>query len=112
MSFLTIGRILWGSFSTGCITGFSGVEKCMENAMKITNFIGKFCALKSVMKIKLFLLCHSLLLGKFDFYYTIQGTEFANEICNFHSIFHTLLHPRKFCYAPCVWRQTDYTVTK
>ena len=37
-------------------------------------------ALESVMKLKLFLLCHSLNAEKFEFYYTFQGTEFGNGI--------------------------------
>ena len=44
---------------TGCIEGFSGAENCIENAMKITNSISIFYPLKSVMDVKLFLLCHS-----------------------------------------------------
>ena len=34
-----------GAF-TGCIEGFSRAENCIENAMKITNSITKFCILK------------------------------------------------------------------
>ena len=45
--------------NTGCIEGFSGAENCIENAMKITNSISIFYPLKSVMDVKLFLLCHS-----------------------------------------------------
>jgi len=44
--------------------------------MKTRNFITKFSALKSVITLKLFLLCHSLSAEKFEFYYTFQGTEF------------------------------------
>ena len=39
---------------TGCIEGFSRAENCIENAMKITNFITKFYILKSVIKVKVF----------------------------------------------------------
>jgi len=38
------------------------------------------------MKLKLFLLCHSLNAEKFEFYYTFQDTEFSNGIFSFHSI--------------------------
>jgi hypothetical protein len=43
---------------TACIEGFFGVEKGIENAIKSTNFISKFCTLKSIIKLKLFPLCH------------------------------------------------------
>jgi len=56
---------------TRCIEGFSGVEKYIENAIKITNSFSKFCALESGIKVELFLLCPSLFLKKFDFYYTL-----------------------------------------
>jgi len=39
---------------TGCIKGFFEAEKCMENALEITNPINKFCTLKNVMKIQVF----------------------------------------------------------
>jgi len=39
---------------TGYTEGFSGAENCKENAMKTTNSITKFSALKSVIKLKLF----------------------------------------------------------
>ena len=42
------------SIRTGCTGGFSGAENCKENAMKTRNFITKFSALKSVIKLKLF----------------------------------------------------------
>ena len=54
--------------------------------MKTKNSITKFSALGSVMKLKLFLLCHSLNAEKFEFYYTFQDTEFSNGIFSFHSI--------------------------
>ena len=47
----------------------------------------------SVMKIKLFLMCLSLFLEKFNFYYTFQGTKYANGICSFYTIFNIL-----FCF--------------
>ena len=59
---------------TGCIKGFFEVGKSVENDIKTTNPISIFCALKSVMKFKLPLLCHSLFLEKYNFYYTFQGT--------------------------------------
>jgi hypothetical protein len=39
---------------TACIEGFFDVKKGVENAIKSTNFISKFCTLKSVIKLKLF----------------------------------------------------------
>jgi len=53
--------------------------------MKTRNFITKFSALKSVIKFKLFLLCHSLSAERFEFYYTFQGTKFGNEISSFQA---------------------------
>ena len=55
---------------TGCIEEFFEVEKYVENGIKTTNSISIFCALESVMKVKLFLICLSLFLEKFNFYYT------------------------------------------
>ena len=55
----TSGTVRRDASDTGCIEGFSEAENHIENAMKITNSISIFCALKSVMKVKLFLLCHS-----------------------------------------------------
>ena len=69
--------------------------------MKTTNSISIFCALKSVMKVKLFLMCLSLFLEKFDFYYTFQGTKYANGICSFYTIFNILFCFKKPFYAPC-----------
>ena len=40
--------------NTGCIEGFLDPENCIENAMKIKNPIGKFSALKSARKVKVF----------------------------------------------------------
>ena len=59
-----------GTDNTACIEEFFEAEKGIENAIKSTNFISKFCTLKSVMKLKLFLLCYSLFLDKFEFNYT------------------------------------------
>ena len=39
---------------------------------------------------------------KFNFHHTFQGTEYANGICNFHSIFYMIFCFRKPFYAPCV----------
>jgi hypothetical protein len=86
---------------TACIEGFFDVKKGVENAIKSTNFISKFCTLKSVIKLKLFLLCHSLFLEKFEFNYTFQGAKFANKICTFYSIFYTLFYIKKSFYAGC-----------
>jgi len=86
---------------TGCTEGFSGAENCKENAMKTRNSITKFSTLESVMKLKLFLLCHSLNTEKFEFHYTFQGTEFGNGISSFHCIFFTVFCPRKPFCAPC-----------
>ena len=38
---------------------------------------------------------------KFNFHHTFQGTEYANGICNFHSIFYMIFCFRKPFYAPC-----------
>ena len=67
--------------------------------MKTTNPIGKFYVLKTVIKLKLFLLCHSLFLEIFEFLSSIQGIEFANGICSFHYIFYIVFYPRKLFYA-------------
>jgi len=91
------------AFLTGCIKEFSEVENYIENVMKTTNPIGKFYALKSVIKVKVFLLCHSLFLEIFDFHYPFQGIESANGICSFHYIFYIVFYPRKFFYAPCAY---------
>ena len=88
---------------TACIEGFCDVKKGVGNAIKSTNFISKFCTLKSVIKLKHFLLCHSLFLEKFEFDYTFQGAKFANKICTFYSIFYTLFYITKFFYAGCVY---------
>ena len=88
---------------TGCTKGFFKVEKYVENGMKTTNSISIFCALKSVMKVKLFLMCLSLFLEKFNFHYTFQGKEYANGICSFYTIFNILFCFKKPFYAPCVW---------
>ena len=66
----TKARTRAGVSNTACVEGFFEVEKGIENAIKSTNFNSKFCTLKSVMKLKLFLLCHSLPLDKFEFNYT------------------------------------------
>jgi hypothetical protein len=55
---------------TACLEGFFEAEKGMENVIKSTKFISKICALKRVIRLKLFLLCHSLFLEKFEFNYT------------------------------------------
>jgi hypothetical protein len=96
---------------TACIEGFFDVKKGIENAMKSTNFMSKFCTLKNVIKLKLFLLCHSLFLEKFEFNYTFQGAKFANEFCTFHSIFYTLFYIKKSFYAGCVRFQAPSTST-
>ena len=85
-----------------CIKMCSEVENYVENAMKTTKYIGKFYGLKSVIKLKLLMLCHSLSQEIFDFHYTFQGIEFANGICSFHCILYTVFYFRKLCYAPCV----------
>ena len=90
-----------GEEDTGCIKEFSKVENYIENVMKTTNPIGKFYALKSVIKLKLFLPCHSLFLENFDFLYPFQGIEFAKGICSFHYIFYIVFYHRKLFYAPC-----------
>ena len=69
--------------------------------MEITNPIGKFYTLKSVIELKIPLLCHSLFLEIFDFDYPFQDIEFANGICSFHCIFYIVFHSRKLFYAPC-----------
>jgi len=86
---------------TGCTEGFSGTENYKENAVKTRNSITKFSTLESVMKFKLFLLCHSLNAEKFEFHYTFQGTEFGNGLSSFHSIFFIVFCPRKPFCAPC-----------
>ena len=55
---------------TTCTEGFFEVEKCVENGIKSTNSIAIFYALKSVSKVKIFLLCHLLFAKKFNFNYT------------------------------------------
>ena len=42
---------------------------------------------------------------KFNFHHTFQGTEYANGICNFHSIFYMIFCFRKPFYAPCELNQ-------
>src|SRR6266481_615211 len=69
---------------TGCIKGFSEVENHIENVIKSRNYINKFWALKTVIEVKLSLLCHSLFLEKFNFNYSFQGPEFANKIFTFY----------------------------
>jgi hypothetical protein len=88
---------------TACIEGFFDVKKGVENAIKSTNFISKFCTLKSVIKLELFSLCHSLFLENFEFNYTFQGAKFANKICTFYGIFYTLFYIKKSFYAGCAW---------
>ena len=39
---------------TACIKGFFDAEKDIKKVIKSTNYISKFCALKSLMKFKLF----------------------------------------------------------
>jgi len=39
---------------TGYIEGFSKVENCKENVVESINIISLFCILKSVIKLKLF----------------------------------------------------------
>ena len=67
-------RFTRSSIFTGYIKGFFEVGKSVENDIKTTSPISVFFALKSVMKFKLLLLCHSLFLEKYNFYYTFQGT--------------------------------------
>jgi hypothetical protein len=87
---------------TAHIEGFFEVEKGIENAIKSTNFISKFCTLKSIIKLKLIPLCHSLFLEKFEFNHTPQGTKSANKTCTFYGIFYTLFYLKKPFYAGCV----------
>ena len=55
---------------TACTEEFFEVEKCVENGIKSTNSIAIFYTLKSVSKVKIFLLCHLLFAKKFNFNYT------------------------------------------
>ena len=87
--------------STGCIKGFFEAERYVENGIRTTNPISIFYALKSIMKVKLFLMSLSLFLEKFNFYYTFQGTKYANGICSFYTIFNILFCFKKPFYAPC-----------
>ena len=50
---------------------------------------------------------------KFNFHHTFQGTEYANGICNFHSIFYMIFCFRKPFYAPCesVWRTEFFNMS-
>ena len=86
---------------TGCIKGFFEAEKYVENGIKTTDSISIFCALKSVIKVELFLMCLSLFLEKFNFHYTFQGKKYANGICSFYTIFDILFCFKKPFYAPC-----------
>jgi hypothetical protein len=95
------GRVQKLAQHTACIEGFFDVKKGVENAIKSTNFISNFCTLKSVIKLKLFLLCHSLFLEKFEFNYTFQGAKVANKSCTFYCIFYTLFYIKKSFYAGC-----------
>ena len=86
---------------TGCIEGFFGTENGKENSIKSTKSISNFCIWKSVKKVKLFLLCHSLFPEKFNFLYTFSDTEIANRFCTFYTIFFTIFCFKKSFYAPC-----------
>src|SRR6266478_8105339 len=86
---------------TGCIKGFSEVENCVENVIKSRNYINKFWALKTVIEVKHFLLCHSSFLEKFNFNYSFQGPEFANRLFTFYYIFNMVFYFKKPFYAPC-----------
>ena len=86
---------------TGCIKEFSEVENYIEYAMKTTNPIGKSHGLKSVIKLKLFMLCHSLSVEIFDLHYTFQGIEFVNGICSFHCIFNIVFYFRNLLCTLC-----------
>ena len=90
------------SDDTGCIKGFFEVEKYVENGIKTTNSISIFYALKSIMKVKLFLMSLSLFPEKFNFHYTLQGTKYAHGICSSYAMFNILFCFKKPFYAPCV----------
>ena len=90
---------------TGCTKGFFEAEKYVKNGIRATNSIRIFCALKSVMKVKLFLMCISLFLEKFNFHYTFQSTKYPNRICSFYTIFNIIFcFKEPFC-APCDMRE-------
>ena len=97
----------WGVFwqvdnenglDTGCIKGFFEVEKVQQ----ITNSISKFCALESVIKVKIFLLCHSLFLKKSSTLLTLfKEQNLLVEFVISIAFPYTFLLQKPF-YKPCV----------
>ena len=90
------------TYHTACTKGFFDTENDIKKVTKSTTYISEFCALKILMKFKLFLLHRLQILNKFKFHWTFQGTKFANIICTFYYLLYILFCIKKAFYAGCV----------